>query len=91
MYAASKAALESWCRGMRLELGKYGVTVVSYQPGSFPFNSQIFGGHVAHYEEMEKNMSPKDREFYGDYFLHWKRIKTHKSGTISPIQVSPNN
>lgn len=34
VYAASKAALEKWAIAVRLELAKYGVTVVAFQPGN---------------------------------------------------------
>ena len=34
MYSAAKAALEKWAIAVRLELAKYGVTVVAFQPGN---------------------------------------------------------
>lgn len=45
VYGASKAAQEAWARGLRLEVAKYGVSVVCYQPGKTQFGVLKQDGH----------------------------------------------
>jgi len=68
IYSASKAALETWATSLRREVSKYGVSVISFQPGSFPMTSRLFARQNVYYEEMKKQMSHEELKFYGEYF-----------------------
>lgn len=37
VYGATKAALDAWATSLRVEIGKYGIEVVSFIPGSCHF------------------------------------------------------
>ncbi|XP_063220924.1 11-beta-hydroxysteroid dehydrogenase type 2 isoform X2 [Bacillus rossius redtenbacheri] len=68
VYGATKAALEGWCDGLRVEQSKYGVKVITLVPGYFMMNSNLMARHHDHVAEMQQAMSAEDRGFFGDYF-----------------------
>jgi len=57
MYTASKAALRSMSAGMRMELGKYGVDVVMFNPGDHPGETPLCAGQDIHYAAMEREVN----------------------------------
>ena len=57
MYTASKAALRSMSAGMRMELGKYGVDVVMFNPGDHPGETPLCAGQDIHYDAMEREVN----------------------------------
>ncbi|KAK5648483.1 hypothetical protein RI129_003375 [Pyrocoelia pectoralis] len=68
VYGATKAALKGWNDALRVELRKYGVSVVLFIPGSFITQSNIMGTQVENCFEMYNSFSKEQLEFYGDYF-----------------------
>lgn len=52
LYTASKAALLSLSDGMRMELKKYGVDVILFNPGDYPDKTPLCSGQVVHYDNM---------------------------------------
>lgn len=67
-YAASKAGLLFWTNALRVEMGKYGVQVVNFIPGSFVLQSNILGRQAAIGDELWQNMDQEQKGFYRDYF-----------------------
>ena len=57
MYTASKAALRSMSAGMRMELGKYGVDVIMFNPGDHPGETPLCAGQDIHYAAMEREVN----------------------------------
>ena len=57
MYTASKAALRSMSAGMRMELRKYGVDVIMFNPGDHPGETPLCSGQGVHYAAMEREVS----------------------------------
>ena len=53
VYTATKAALMSLTNGMRMELSKYGVDVVLFNPGDHPGETPLCFGQSVHYEAMQ--------------------------------------
>lgn len=68
VYGATKAALDAWATSLRVEIGKYGIEVVSFIPGGFVSQSNIMKRQRLHFEEMSRNMSKEAKQFYGNYF-----------------------
>ncbi|XP_012533987.1 estradiol 17-beta-dehydrogenase 2 [Monomorium pharaonis] len=68
VYGATKAALQAWNTSLRVEVGKYGVEVVSFIPGGFVSQSNIMKRQRQHFEEMRRHMSDEAKQFYGNYF-----------------------
>ena len=69
IYTATKAALLSLSNGMRMELSKYGIDVILFNPGDHPMETPLCFGQSANYEVARdilfikvityaKNMSP---------------------------------
>lgn len=71
VYAATKAALQAWTTALRVEVGKYGINVVSFIPGGFVSESNIMRRQRLHFGEMERHMSDETKRFYGDYFTRY--------------------
>jgi len=69
VYCATKFAVEGFCQVMRMELGKFGVSVVSIQPGDFSKATNLLTTHHKNMNEMWAEMSDESREEYKQYFL----------------------
>ncbi|KAK6638778.1 hypothetical protein RUM43_007047 [Polyplax serrata] len=85
VYGATKAALQSWSDGLRMEQQKYGVKIISFVPGSFASQSNIMTSQQFHSEEMEKAFGEEDRKFYGAYFNEFNRYLSFVSGERKPL------
>ena len=53
VYTATKAALMSLTNGMRMELSKYGIDVILFNPGDHPGETPLCFGQNVHYEAMK--------------------------------------
>lgn len=84
VYGATKAAIQSFSDGIRVELKKYGVKVVTFVPGSFAKQSGIMANHVEQTYEMQKNFTPEQKLFYNDYF---KRYNAYLNCLTTPEGV----
>ncbi|XP_018343330.1 PREDICTED: estradiol 17-beta-dehydrogenase 2 isoform X2 [Trachymyrmex septentrionalis] len=71
IYGATKAALLAWTTSLRVEVGKYGVEVVSFIPGGFVLQSNIMKRQPLHFDEMRRHMSEEVKQFYGNYFTRY--------------------
>lgn len=87
MYGATKAGLLAWCDGLRVELSKYGVSVVSFVPGSFVQNSNIMARHGEHLLEMQSAFTNDQKKFYGDYFNRYNSHLSSISRQNPPIKI----
>ncbi|KMQ93074.1 estradiol 17-beta-dehydrogenase 2-like protein [Lasius niger] len=94
VYAATKAALHAWATALRVEVGKYGVNVVSFIPGGFISESNIMRRQRLHFDEMERHMSDEAKRFYGDYFTRYAEYFSQadlSSGNQDNIKVLSNS
>lgn len=87
VYGATKAALLAWSDGLRIELGKYGVKVISFIPGSFINQSNIMSSQVEHCFEMHNAFSLEQRNFYGEYFKRYNSYLSVLSGSKSVSKI----
>lgn len=71
VYGATKAGLSAWSDGLRVELGKYGVKVITFIPGSFANQSNIMARQIDNAYEMRSAFTSEQEEFYGDYFRRY--------------------
>lgn len=67
-YGASKGGLRMFIDALRVEMKKYRVDVVNFIPGSFIMQSNIFARQQDYAEEMRKQFTDGQLQFYGDYF-----------------------
>ncbi|XP_066146916.1 D-beta-hydroxybutyrate dehydrogenase, mitochondrial [Euwallacea fornicatus] len=81
VYGATKAALSSWTDGLRVEMAKYGVQVISFIPGSFTTETNIMSRQLQNVQEMHENFTEEQQRFYNDYF---KRYNIYLSFITSP-------
>ena len=59
VYTATKAALMSLTNGMRMELAKYDVDVVLFNPGDHPGETPLCFGQKANYDAMEAEVKQR--------------------------------
>jgi len=69
VYCATKHAIEGFSKVLRLELAKFGVDMVTIQPGDFSKATHLLDSHHANMNQMWGEMSPRSREEYKRYFL----------------------
>lgn len=80
MYGATKAGLLAWGDGLRVELKKYGVDVISFVPGSFAQHSNIMANQVENCYEMHSSFTSEQKEFYEEYFKRYNSYLSVISG-----------
>ncbi|XP_069682628.1 estradiol 17-beta-dehydrogenase 2-like isoform X4 [Periplaneta americana] len=86
VYGATKAGLAAWCDGLRIEEAKYGVTVITFIPGSFVHQSKIMSQQREYFKEMEEAMAPEDRHIFDK---HLRIFSEYLSGITVPQELSP--
>ncbi|KRT81452.1 hypothetical protein AMK59_5249, partial [Oryctes borbonicus] len=86
-YGATKAALLAWCDGIRVELGKYGVSVISFIPGSFIQHSNIMAKHDENVLQMQTDFTSEQKKFYGDYFKRYNSYLGALSRQNPPVRI----
>jgi len=69
VYCATKHALEGLSKVLRLELNKFGVDVITVQPGDFSKATQLLTSHHRNMNHMWGEMSDQNREEYKQYFV----------------------
>lgn len=89
IYCATKAGLNAFTEGLRLDMNKYGVEVVSFIPGSFVMSSNISALQQQRTNEMRSAFSEEQKNFYGDYFDRLYRHLEIISGEKEPQVVDP--
>lgn len=91
MYGASKAALQAFSDGLRVELGKYGIKVTTFVPGSFITQCNIMSRQVDNVYEMFSAFTDEQRNFYEDYFKRYNSYLALLSGPSSPKKIVDEN
>ncbi|XP_023328709.1 D-beta-hydroxybutyrate dehydrogenase, mitochondrial [Eurytemora carolleeae] len=69
VYCATKHALEGLSQVLRMELNKFGVNVVTVQPGDFSKATHLLNSHHRNMNEMWGEMSEQSREEYKQFFI----------------------
>lgn len=87
VYGATKAGLQAFSDGLRVELGKYGVKVTTLIPGSFANQSNIMSRQVDNVYEMFSALSSEQRIFYEDYFKRYNSYLALLSGPSLPKKI----
>jgi len=92
VYCATKHALEGWTQVLRQELEKFGVSVISVQPGDFSKATHLLDSHHSNMNAMWGEMSERSREEYRSYFLAY-HDKVGRSGftgrRVKPLALLP--
>jgi len=84
VYGATKAAIVAWSDGIRVELNKYGVYVITFIPGSFIQHSNIMANQLENCSEMFNCFTEEQKNFYGDYF---KRYNLYLGAISAPKEL----
>lgn len=71
-------------------MNKYGVDVVSFIPGSFPFSSNIMARQALHAAQMRGAMDSEQLGFYGEFFDRYNSYLNAISGEKEPQMVDTN-
>lgn len=71
VYCATKHAIEGFSKVLRLELAKFGVDIVTIQPGDFSKATHLLDSHHANMNQMWGEMSAQCREEYRQFFLSY--------------------
>lgn len=87
VYGATKTALAAWSDGIRVELGKYGVHVVTFIPGSFPTESNIMSRQLLNVKEMHDAFTEEQHDFYEEYFKKYNIYLSYISGPSEPKRI----
>ncbi|XP_050315712.1 D-beta-hydroxybutyrate dehydrogenase, mitochondrial [Anthonomus grandis grandis] len=91
VYGATKAALNSWNDGLRVEMAKYGVQVVTFIPGSFVAESSIMSKQLQYVQEMHDNFTEEQHHFYSDYFKRYNIYLSFISGSPEPQKIQDDH
>ncbi|KAG8228601.1 hypothetical protein J437_LFUL009306 [Ladona fulva] len=87
VYGATKAAIEAWSDGLRVEVAKYGIQVITIFPGSFAQRSNLAGLQGEYAAEMKAAMNKEQQEFYGEFF---NRYQTYLNAVFSAGPRTPD-
>jgi len=69
VYTATKAAIEGWAAVARMEFAKFGVKVVTVQPGDFSKATNLLTNHHRNMNQMWGEMTDINRQEYKQFFL----------------------
>lgn len=87
VYGATKAGLQAWSDGLRVEVEKYGVKVTTFIPGSFTSQSNIMSRQVDNVYEMHSALTSEQRSFYEDYFKRYNAYLSLLTGPLMPTKI----
>ncbi|KAL1514067.1 hypothetical protein ABEB36_003390 [Hypothenemus hampei] len=91
IYGATKAALSSWSDGLRVEMAKYGVQILTFIPGSFATESNIMGRQLQNVQEMHDNFTAEQHHFYSDYFKRYNIYLSFITPPSEPQKIQDEN
>jgi 3-hydroxybutyrate dehydrogenase len=94
VYCATKHALEGLSQVLRLELNKFGVNVITVQPGDFSKATHLLNSHHRNMNEMWGEMSDQSREEYKQFFIAYHDGISRSGFTGSrrkPISAIPDS
>jgi len=92
VYCATKHAVEGLSNVLRMELAKFGVDVVTIQPGDFSKATNLLNNHHKNMNMMWGDMTDDNREEYKQYFLAYHDTVAKSGFTghrIKPLSVLP--
>nr|CAI5856731.1 unnamed protein product [Callosobruchus analis] len=87
VYGATKAALTAWSDGLRVEMAKYGVQVLTFIPGSFTLQSNIMGSQLQNVQDMHDSFTPEQHSFYSDYFKRYNIYLSQITPPPKPVKI----
>jgi len=94
VYCATKHAIEGFSEVLRLELAKFGVDVVTVQPGDFSKATHLLDSHHRNMNQMWGEMSEECRQEYQQFFVAYHN-NVAKSGFTGqrkkPLSVLPGS
>ena len=90
IYCATKAGLVTFTEALRLDMSKYGVSVVNFVPGSFVQSSNITSRQSKYADEMRTSLNAEQIDFYGEYFDRYNKYLEAISGEKEPKIVDKN-
>jgi len=94
VYCATKHALEGFSQVLRLELAKFGLSVITVQPGDFSKATHLLDSHHVNMNQMWGEMSEESREEYKQFFLayHDRVARSGFTGQrVKPLSVLPSS
>ncbi|KAL3285586.1 hypothetical protein HHI36_000116 [Cryptolaemus montrouzieri] len=91
IYGATKAALTGWNDALRIEMGKYGVKVVNFIPGSFTTQSNIMANQMKYAYEMHEGLSKEQKIFYEYYFKTYNTYLSFIRSPSEPKKIADSN
>eukprot|EP00092_Neocalanus_flemingeri_P021658 GFUD01023493.1.p1 GENE.GFUD01023493.1~~GFUD01023493.1.p1 ORF type:complete len:356 (+),score=119.13 GFUD01023493.1:51-1118(+) len=94
VYCATKHAVEGFSQVLRLELAKFGVDVVTIQPGDFSKATNLLNNHHRNMNQMWGDMTDDNREEYKQFFLAYHDTVAKSGFTghrIKPLSVLPSS
>ena len=94
VYCATKHALEGFSRVLRQEIAKFGVSVVTLQPGDFSKATHLLDSHHANMNAMWAEMTEQGREEYKQFFLAYHDLVARSGFTgrrVKPLAVLPES
>ncbi|KAH1007873.1 hypothetical protein HUJ04_005053 [Dendroctonus ponderosae] len=91
VYGATKAALMSWNDGIRIEMAKYGVQVVTFIPGSFTTESNIMSRQLQNVQDMHDNFTEEQHRFYSEYFKRYNIYLSFLTPPSEPQKIQDEN
>ena len=71
VYCATKHAVEGFSQVLGLELAKFGVDVITIQPGDFSKATNLLNNHHSNMNHMWGDMTDDNREEYKQFFVHY--------------------
>ncbi|CAG9863716.1 unnamed protein product [Phyllotreta striolata] len=87
VYGATKAALAAFSDGLRVEMAKYGVNVITFIPGSFCLQSNIMARQLQNVQEMHDNFTQEQHSFYSDYFKRFNIYLSFITPPPMPVKI----
>lgn len=87
VYGATKAALNSWNDALRIEMSKYGVSVLTFLPGSFVLQSSIMARQLQYVQEMHDSFTPEQHSFYSEYFKRYNIYLSFLTPPPKPVKI----
>jgi len=85
IYTATKAALFSLSNGMRMELAKYDVKVILFNPGDHPGETPLCFGQGAKYEAMQEGVTLR----FSKHTKVLKDFENHKEKFVNTFPGMP--
>ena len=94
VYCATKHAVEGITKVLGMELTKFGVDVISIQPGDFSKATNLLNNHHRNMNIMWRDMTDRNREEYKEFFLAYHNTVARSGFTghrIKPLSSLPHS